>query len=126
MPPWKILCSFDDSASRQAFGSFISFSNFKRSTSSWKRLNILGIAASVWETPMIEPRKTAGMIQKYKAEKAMLWASTLMKTVLLEAFAPAAAAVLKMAIPTVEMKKPRATTMGRDFVDRSAASARPV
>lgn len=75
---------------------------------------------------MIEPRKTAGMIQKYKAEKAMLWASTLMKTVSLEAFPPAAVAVLKTAIPTAPMKKAWATKTGRNLVDRSAASARPV
>lgn len=75
---------------------------------------------------MVEPRKTAGMIQKYRAEKAMLWASTLMKTVSLEAFAPAADAVLKIAIPIAPMKKAWATMIGRNFVDRSAASARPV
>ena len=74
----------------------------------------------------MEPRKTAGMIQKYWAEKAMLWASTLMKTVSLEALAPAADAVRKMAIPTAPMKNAWATMMGRNLVDRSAASARPV
>ena len=75
---------------------------------------------------MIEPRKTAGMIQKYRAEKAMLWTSTLMKTVSLEAFSPAADEVRKTAIPTAPMKKAWATMIGRNFVERSAASARPV
>ena len=49
-----------------------------------------------------------------------------MKTVPLEAVTPAADAVLKMAIPTAPMKKDRATMMGRNLVDRSAASVRPV
>lgn len=84
------------------------------------------MAASVWETPTIEPRKTEGMIQKYSAEKAILCASTLMKTVSLEALSPAADAVLKTAMPTAAMKKAWATMIGRNFVERSAASARPV
>ena len=75
---------------------------------------------------MIEPTKTMGMIQKYRAEKAMLWASTFMKMVSLDAFAPAADFVLKMAIPTAPMKKACATMMGKNLVDRSAARARPV
>lgn len=66
------------------------------------------------------------MIQKYRAEKAMLCASTLMNIVSLEALAPAADAVLKIAAPIAPMKKASATMIGRDFVDRSAASARPV
>ena len=49
-----------------------------------------------------------------------------MKTVSLEALAPAAEAVLKIAIPTAPMKNAWATMMGRNLVDRSAASARPV
>ena len=56
----------------------------------------------------------------------MLWASTFMKMVSLDAFAPAADFVLKMAIPTAPMKKACATMMGKNLVDRSAARARPV
>ena len=70
---------------------------------------------------MTDPKKTAGMIQKYNAENAMLCASMLMKTVVLEA--SAAAAVLPMAIPTDPIKKPWAIMIGENFVARSAASA---
>ena len=83
-----------------------------------------GIAASVWETPMTEPRKTAGMIQKYSAVNAMLWASTLIQIVVLEV--SNAAAALPIAIANVPMKKHWATIMGRNFVARSAASASAV
>jgi len=55
------------------------------------------MAFSVWDTPIIDARKTAGIIQKYKAEKAILCASTLINVV---GLAPAeAAAVLPKAMP---------------------------
>ena len=54
---------------------------------------------------MMEPKKAVGMIQKYNDEKATLWASTLMKTVSLEAVAPEAEIVLRIATATPPMKK---------------------
>lgn len=87
-----------------------------------KRRRIRGTAFCVWDTPMTELRKTAGRIQKYRAEKAMLWASILMKNEVLEVLAVIFAIATAMA-PT---KKPCATIMGRNLVARSAARASAV
>jgi hypothetical protein len=56
---------------------------------------------------MTELRKTAGRIQKYNAEKAMLWASILMKNEVLEVLA----VILAMATAIAPTKKPCATMM---------------
>ena len=72
---------------------------------------------------MIELRKTAGIIQKYRAELAIPWASTLMKVVSLKA---PAEAVLPTAIPIAPMKINRAMIIGRNLVARSAAKASAV
>ena len=69
---------------------------------------------------MIELRKTAGIIQKYRAELAMPWASTLIKVV---SFKAPAEPVLAKAIPIAPMKILRAVMIGRDLVARSAAKA---
>jgi hypothetical protein len=52
---------------------------------------------------MTEPKNTAGMIQKYCAEKAIPWASRLIQSVSGETFA--AAAVLAVAIAIAPMKR---------------------
>ncbi len=71
---------------------------------------------------MMELRKTAGMSQKYRAEKAMLCASTLTNMDVLEVFD----AALPMATPTAPTKNPCATMMGKNLVARSAARASEV
>ena len=75
---------------------------------------------------MSAPKKTAGRIQKYNAENAVLCASTLTKMVSLDSVLLAPDVDLPRAKAIAPINKVSATIIGNSFVDRSAARARAV
>ncbi|KAL8887384.1 MAG: hypothetical protein Q9215_005021 [Flavoplaca cf. flavocitrina] len=75
---------------------------------------------------MSAPKKTAGRIQKYNAENAVLCASTLTKMVSLDSVLLAPDVDLPRAKAIAPINKVSATMIGNSFVDRSAARARAV